>query len=111
IPNSTDLRRPCTPSGGQASAVLAHPLTNGLAPVLGARPPAGAPGHRVSRRIRNQSSRATAPVGPDRISTGSVNQWSRAATPPCRSLRPQGLREPWLRRQANTHGLLVADGL
>src|SRR5215475_10553392 len=46
----TDLRRPCTPSRGPASAVLAHPLTNGLAPVLGAGPRPGAPGHRISRR-------------------------------------------------------------
>src|SRR5215471_5734357 len=61
---STDLRRPCTPSrgpgsptprnlrfrGDPGSAVLAHPLTNGLAPVLGAGPRSGAPGHRISRR-------------------------------------------------------------
>src|SRR5258708_39418878 len=85
---STDLRRPCTPSHptksappgtpggarrveprdfvgtpgsrGPASAVLAHPLTNGLAPVLGAgspearramgvNPRSGAPGRRISR--------------------------------------------------------------
>src|SRR5215510_10803380 len=74
----TDLRRPCTPSRGPASptprnlrfrgdpgsAVLAHPLTNGIAPVLGAGPRtptprnlrfrrdpgSGAPGHRISRR-------------------------------------------------------------
>src|SRR5215472_1546075 len=60
----TDLRRPCTPSRGPASptprnlrfrgdpgsAVLAHPLTNRLAPVLGAGPRSAAPGHRISRR-------------------------------------------------------------
>src|SRR5947209_1857075 len=46
----TDLRRPGTPSRGPASAVLAHPSTNGLAPVLGAEPRSGAPGHRISRR-------------------------------------------------------------
>ena len=34
----------------RASAVLAHALTNALAPVLGARPPPGAPGHRIFRR-------------------------------------------------------------
>src|SRR2546430_6334568 len=45
----TDLRRPCTPSGAPASAVLAHALTNALAPVLGAGPPSGAPGHRMPR--------------------------------------------------------------
>src|SRR5207302_2450652 len=47
---------PCTPSAGRASAVLAHPLTSGLAAVLGARPPAGAPGHQISRRFRKHSS-------------------------------------------------------
>src|SRR5215467_14508989 len=50
--------------GDPGSAVLAHPLTNGLAPVLGAGPRtptprnlrfrgdpgSGAPGHRISRR-------------------------------------------------------------
>src|ERR1700730_16310934 len=36
-------------SGGPASAVLAHASTDALAPVLGARPPAGAPGHRMPR--------------------------------------------------------------
>src|SRR5499426_1545789 len=74
----TDLRRPCTPSRGPASptprnlrfrgdpgsVVLAHPLTNGIAAVLGAGPRtptprnlrfrrdpgSGAPGHRTSRR-------------------------------------------------------------
>src|SRR5215813_9080058 len=73
----TGLRRPGTPSRGPASptprnlrfrgdpgsAVLAHPLTNGLAPVLGAGPRtptprnlrfrgdpgSGAPGHGISR--------------------------------------------------------------
>src|SRR2546423_2639162 len=45
----TDLRRPGTPSRGPASAVLAHPSTNGLAPVLGADPRSGAPGHRMPR--------------------------------------------------------------
>src|SRR5215467_14989002 len=46
----TDLRRPCTPSRGPASAVLAHPLTNGIAPVLGAGPRSRALSHRISRR-------------------------------------------------------------
>src|SRR2546429_5548922 len=46
----TDLRRPGTPSRGPASAVLAHPSTDGLAPVLGAEPRSGAPEHRISRR-------------------------------------------------------------
>src|SRR5215472_2630024 len=45
----TDLRRPCTPSRGRASAVLARAWTNALAPVLGARPRSGAPGRRISR--------------------------------------------------------------
>src|SRR5215471_6483600 len=45
----TDLRRPCTPSRGRASAVLAHLPTGRLAPVLGARPRSGAPGHRIPR--------------------------------------------------------------
>src|SRR5215472_15819548 len=45
----TDLRRPCTPSRGPASAVLAHPSTDGIAPVLGAGPRSGAPGRRISR--------------------------------------------------------------
>src|SRR5262249_13763114 len=36
--------------GDPRSAVLAHPLTNGVAAVLGAGPRSGAPGHRVSRR-------------------------------------------------------------
>src|SRR5215467_9057207 len=37
------------------------PITNGLAPVLGARPLADAPGHRISRRIRKQSSNEAPP--------------------------------------------------
>src|SRR5258708_4869757 len=47
---STDLRRPGAPSRGRASAVLGHPSTDGLPPVLGARPRPGAPGHRMPRR-------------------------------------------------------------
>src|SRR5215510_3408498 len=34
--------------GDPGSAVLAHPLTNGIAPVLGAGPRSAAPGHRIS---------------------------------------------------------------
>src|SRR5262249_59881682 len=37
-------------------AVLAHPMTNGLAAVLGAAPRSGAPGHQISRQFRNHSS-------------------------------------------------------
>src|SRR5262245_35495464 len=46
----TDLRRPCTPSRGPASAVLAHPSTDGLAAVLGAGPRSGAPGPKILLR-------------------------------------------------------------
>src|SRR5215469_8143900 len=45
----TDLRRPCTPSRGPASAVLAHLPTGRLAPVLGAGPRSGAPGPKIPR--------------------------------------------------------------
>src|SRR5262252_797783 len=45
-----DLRRRCTPTRGPTFAVLAHPLTNGIAPVLGADPRSGAPRHRIPRR-------------------------------------------------------------
>jgi len=47
---TTELRRPCTPSGGPAAPVLAYEATAARAPVLAADPPAGAPGHRIPRR-------------------------------------------------------------
>src|SRR5215469_14572627 len=62
---STDLRRPCTPSRGPASAVLAHPLTNGLAPVLGASPRSGPPGQRIPRRQSESIIRVTNPSNPE----------------------------------------------
>src|SRR6266487_6541093 len=36
------------------------PISNGLAPVLGAGPRSGAPGRRISRRLLDQRSRASA---------------------------------------------------
>jgi len=47
---TTDLRRPCTPSGGPAPALLAYAATAARAAVLGPDPPPGAPGRRISRR-------------------------------------------------------------
>src|SRR5207253_11310231 len=58
-----DLRRSCTPSRAPASAVLTHPLTNGLAPVLGAEPRSGAPDHRISRHLTAPGSYSPGAVG------------------------------------------------
>src|SRR5438270_12272568 len=60
--------------GDPGSALLAHALTNALAPVLGAGSPSGAPGHRISRRhwasltwggrLRKMTNLARRPVPP-----------------------------------------------
>src|SRR5437660_1298594 len=67
------------------------PITNGLAPVLGAQPPSGAPGHRISRRR----------IGINRLSGAPATDDRRLGTPMSERRRAGALVVPKARPPAD----------
>src|SRR5467141_3277718 len=70
---SADLRRPCGPSSGLASALLAHASTDALAALLGASPESGPPGSpNLSPRVSGRASVTFDQAGQDRVDERGV---------------------------------------